>query len=130
MVVVYNNALTLGPGSARTQGCPGKAALGSLCLRHLHTRPAFSRRYIDTSVAHFSAIERQEHAQDPSLVNVELVRWLINPERLLVLASVPPSSSYGANMGKSRGYIIDPWSGRILRRYTERQFRRTWRVGK
>jgi hypothetical protein len=74
----------------------------------------------------FSQRERTEYARDPSWVNVLAKHWLRNPERLLVTAGVPPSSSCGANMGKMRGYIIDPHSGDILRRYTESQFRRVW----
>ncbi len=81
---------------------------------------------IDTPWAHLPPVERQEHAEDPSWVTVELVRWLAKPERLLVRGSVPSSSSYGANMGKSRGYIVDPRSGRILRSYTESQLRHKW----
>jgi hypothetical protein len=74
----------------------------------------------------FSQRERDEYARDPTWVNVFAKHWLRNPERLLVTAGVPPSSLYGANMGKMRGYIIDPRSGDILRRYTESQFRRVW----
>ncbi len=81
---------------------------------------------VNTAGARFSRRERQEFSRDPSWVNVFVLRWLSKPERLLVLAGVPPTSGYGANMSKCRGYIIDPRSGTILRTYTEEQFKRTW----
>jgi hypothetical protein len=70
----------------------------------------------------FSQREREQFARDPSWVNVFAVRWLSNPERLLVLASVPPSSRYGANLGKHRGYIVEPRTGHILHRCKETEF--------
>ncbi len=50
----------------------------------------------------FSEAERNRFTQDPSWVNVNVVKWLSNPVRLVVVASVPPSSGYGANSGRQR----------------------------
>ena len=74
----------------------------------------------------FSRGERERYARDPSWVNVFAVHWLSNPERLLVEASVPGSSGYGANMGELQGYMIDPITGCILHTYTEKEFMHTW----
>jgi len=74
----------------------------------------------------FSQAEKERFARDTSWVNVFAVHWLSGPGRLLVLAGVPPSSGYGANMGKRKGYIVDPRSGEIQREYTEYEFRRAW----
>jgi hypothetical protein len=70
----------------------------------------------------FSGRDREQFASDSSWVNVFAVRWIENPERLLILASVPPSSGYGANMGQRRGYVVEPITGRILHRCTETEF--------
>lgn len=70
----------------------------------------------------FSRRDREQFASDPSWVNVFAVRWIENPQRLLILASVPPSSGYGANMGKRLGYVVEPIAGRILHRCTEMEF--------
>jgi hypothetical protein len=70
----------------------------------------------------FSRRDREQFASDPSWVNVSAVRWIENPERLLILASVPPSSGYGANMGQRRGYVVEPITGRILLRCMETEF--------
>jgi hypothetical protein len=75
----------------------------------------------------FSDKERAQFAHDVKWVNVLACRWLENPQRLLVNAQVPPSSSCGANMGKSTAYIIEPRSGRILHTYTEKQSERLWK---
>jgi len=74
----------------------------------------------------FSKTEREQFARDPSWVDVVALHWLTSPERLLVLAFIPPSSGYGVNMGKRRGYLIDPLSGAILRSYTENEMKRLW----
>jgi len=74
----------------------------------------------------FSDVERAQFARDVKWVNVLACRWLHDPERLLVNAQVPPSSSCGANMGKSTAYIIEPRSGRILHTYTEQESERLW----
>lgn len=70
----------------------------------------------------FSQRDREQFARDPSWVNVFAVRWLENPERLLILASVPSSSGYGADMGERRGYVVEPITGHILHRCTETEF--------
>lgn len=67
----------------------------------------------------FTEAERRDFARDTTWVNVLAVQWLSNPDRLLVTASVPPSSSYGPNLGKLRGYVIDPLTGAIIRSYSE-----------
>ncbi|HEY1731677.1 MAG TPA: hypothetical protein VGG15_08000, partial [Terriglobales bacterium] len=74
----------------------------------------------------FSDAERAKFASNADWVNVLACRWLHDPERLLVNAQVPPSSSCGANMGKSTAYIIEPRSGRILHTYTEHESERLW----
>jgi hypothetical protein len=65
----------------------------------------------------FTNKERREFAHDVSWVNVVVVRWVTIPERLVVEASVPPSSRYGANLGRSRRYVINPRTGEILGSY-------------
>lgn len=75
----------------------------------------------------FSDKERVKFASDVRWVNVLACRWLRDPERLLVNAQVPPSSSCGANMSKSTAYIIEPRSGRILHTYTEPESERLWK---
>lgn len=66
----------------------------------------------------FSDAERKGFAKDTSWVNVRAIRWLADDE-LAVVASVPPSSGYGANSGKERAYVIDPTRGTIIRSYTQ-----------
>ncbi len=75
----------------------------------------------------FSDADRAQFARDVKWVNVLACRWLHDPERLLVNAQVPPSSSCGANMGKSTAYIIEPRSGRILHAYTQQESERLWK---
>jgi hypothetical protein len=75
----------------------------------------------------FSDAERAKFARNVDWVNVLACHWLRKPERLLVNAQVPPSSSCGANMGKSTAYVIEPHSGRILHAYTEQESERLWK---
>jgi hypothetical protein len=74
----------------------------------------------------FSLQDREKFARDPSWVNVVAVHWLKSPDRLVVLASVPASSGYGKNLGKRRGYIIDPIDGTIKQVYSEEEFKQAW----
>lgn len=72
----------------------------------------------------FSQAERQKFAQNPSWVNVIAVRWLSNPDRLVVTASVPPSSGYGVNMGKQRGYVVDPLTGKVQKSFSGEELKK------
>lgn len=74
----------------------------------------------------FSKTEREQFARDPSWVDVVALHWLTSPDRLLVLAFVPPSSGYGVNMGKRHGYVVDPMSGEIVESYPEAEMKRLW----
>ncbi len=74
----------------------------------------------------FSKQEQKKFAKVPSWVNVVAIHWLKSPERLLVSASVPPSSGYGKNMGQRRGYIIDPITGSILQSYDDAELKHLW----
>jgi hypothetical protein len=77
---------------------------------------------INPEGAHFfTDKERRGFSREVSWVNVVAVRWLTGPERLLVEGSVPPSSSYGANLGQCRKYVINPLTGEILESYADKE---------
>jgi hypothetical protein len=61
-------------------------------------------------------------------VNVAAIRWTERSNRLLMMAWVPDSSSFGANLGRYNGYEVETRTGRILRRYDQREFKQ--RFGK
>ncbi len=69
----------------------------------------------------FSAKGRREFTRDNRWVNVFACGWLTQPERLIVTAGVPPSSRYGLNMGSEVVYVIEPLSGKILHKYTDKE---------
>jgi hypothetical protein len=70
--------------------------------------------------------ERAQLAADASWVNVVGIKWLGTSGQLLVVALVPNSSGYGANMAKWLGYRIEVPSGAILQRYTPAEFLNEW----
>jgi hypothetical protein len=48
------------------------------------------------------------------------------PHTFVMMAEVPPSSSYGAHMGKVLGYEVDAATGKILDVMRPREFKRRW----
>ncbi len=60
-------------------------------------------------------------------VNVAAIRWMNNSDRLLMMAWVPDSSAFGANLGKFNGYVVESRTGRILNRYSEAEFKKKFR---
>lgn len=95
-------------------------------------RADFAHRFpagVNTPGTHmFSDKERGAFAKDASWVNVSACGWLSQPERLIVRASVPPSSRFGPNMGEKAVYVVDPLSGKILQTYLGEQAK-TFEVG-
>lgn len=76
------------------------------------------------SQAGCTAQQRLQMQRDPSWVNVAAIRWIENSDQLLMMAWVPDSSAFGANLGRHQGYLVDTHTGRILRRYSELEFKR------
>ena len=74
-----------------------------------------------------SAAQRRKMQRDPSWVNVAAIRWMQKSDQLLMMAWVPDSSDFGANLGKRQGYVVDTHNGRILRRYTQAEFEKKFR---
>ncbi len=60
-------------------------------------------------------------------VNVAAIKWLDGSKKLVLLAGVPPSSSYGSNMSKVKGYVVEVPSGRIAQILTKRAFLTRWK---
>lgn len=71
--------------------------------------------------------QRKKMQRDVSWVNVAAIRWMEKSDRLLMLAWVPDSSEFGANLGKYNGYVVDAHSGRVLNRYSEDEFKKRFR---
>lgn len=71
--------------------------------------------------------ERKQLRRNHSWVNVAAIRWEKGSEQLLLLAWVPPSAYFGANMGRYNGYVVDASTGAILKRYSKEQFERKFR---
>jgi hypothetical protein len=69
--------------------------------------------------------QQQKTAQNHDWVNVAGMTWLGSKE-LLVIGNVPNKSAYGANINRWLAYRIDARSGKILHRYSEKEFRHTW----
>lgn len=68
--------------------------------------------------------QQQRTAQSHDWVNVAGMTWLGSKE-LLVIGNVP-NSAYGANINRWLAYRIDARSGKILDRYSEKDFRHKW----
>jgi hypothetical protein len=79
------------------------------------------------SSAGCSAEQRRNMRRDPSWVNVAAIKWMARSDELLMMAWVPDSSAFGANLGRRQGYIVDTHTGRILRRYSEAEFQKRFR---
>lgn len=58
--------------------------------------------------------------------NYLTVAWA-SPHSVVLMAEVPSSSMYGANMGKVVGYEVDTETDKIVRSMTPREFKRRWR---
>lgn len=71
--------------------------------------------------------QRLQMQRDPSWVNVAAIRWMDTSDQLLMMAWVPDSSAFGANLGHRQGYLVDTRTGRILRRYSETEFQKRFR---
>ena len=69
--------------------------------------------------------QQQRAAQNHDWVNVAGMTWLSSKE-LLVIGNVPNKSGYGVNVNRWMAYRIDARSGKILARYTEKDFRHKW----
>jgi len=65
--------------------------------------------------------------EDVTWVNVAAIAWVDGSKQLAVLAGVPPSSRYGANMGKVKGYLVEVPSGHIVQTFTKRAFVSRWK---
>jgi hypothetical protein len=74
-----------------------------------------------------TADQRKLMRNDPKWVNVAAIRWMENSKRLLIMAWVPDSSAFGANLGRYNGYLVDAHTGRILTRYSEQEFKRRFK---
>ena len=53
--------------------------------------------------------------------NIYSIAWLRQSSQLLVLAEIPPSSGC-ANMGLSRGYVVDLDHHRVIESYSAKQY--------
>lgn len=69
--------------------------------------------------------QQQKATQNHDWVNVAGMTWLGSKE-LLVIGNVPNKSAYGANINRWLAYRIDARSGKILHRYSEKEFRHMW----
>ena len=58
--------------------------------------------------------QRKSMEEDVVWVNVAAIRWMQNSDQLLMMAWVPDSSAFGANLGRYNGYVVDAHDGRIL----------------
>jgi hypothetical protein len=74
-----------------------------------------------------TAAQRRRMQRDTSWVNVAAIRWMEKSNQLLMMAWVPDSSEFGANLGRRQGYVVDTHTGRILRRYSEAEFDKKFR---
>lgn len=74
-----------------------------------------------------TAEERRRMRRSSDWVNVAAIRWMENSDRLLLMAWVPDSSGFGANLGKYNGYLVDAHTGRILNRYSQEEFQKRFR---
>ena len=57
--------------------------------------------------------------------NYLTVAWA-SPHTVVMMAEVPSSSSYGANLGRVVGYELDTKTDRIVRSMPPREFKRRW----
>ena len=57
--------------------------------------------------------------------NYLTVAWAA-PHTVVLMAGVPPSSSWGRDMGRVSGYEIDAITGRIMRVLTPVEFKKRW----
>jgi hypothetical protein len=71
--------------------------------------------------------QRKSMEEDVVWVNVAAIRWMQNSDQLLMMAWVPDSSAFGANLGRYNGYVVDAHDGRILSRYSESEFKRRFK---
>lgn len=74
-----------------------------------------------------TAAQRKAMRRDVSWVNVAAIRWTQQSNRLLMMAWVPDSSEFGANLGRFNGYVVDAHTGQILNRYSEQEFKRRFK---
>jgi hypothetical protein len=74
-----------------------------------------------------SAGQRRRMRWDPSWVNVAAIRWMEKSDQLLMMAWVPDSSDFGANLGRRQGYVVDTHNGKIVRKYSEAEFEKRFR---
>jgi hypothetical protein len=79
------------------------------------------------SLADCTREQRAEMRKNVVWVNVAAIRWMEKSDRLLMMAWVPDSSAFGANLGRYNGYVVDAHNGRILSRYSEREFKRRFK---
>jgi hypothetical protein len=78
-------------------------------------------------MAECSSDQRKAMRKNVAWVNVAAIRWMEKSDRLLMLAWVPDSSAFGANLGRYHGYVVDARDGRILSRYSESEFKRRFK---
>ena len=71
--------------------------------------------------------QQREMRRNSDWVNVAAIRWMDSSDRLLMMAWVPDSSAFGANLGRFNGYVVDARTGRILNRYSETEFKRKFK---
>jgi hypothetical protein len=90
-------------------------------------RQDLARRFPACAGRGCTAEERRRLRKNSDWVNVAAIRWMENSRRLLMMAWVPDSSSFGANLGKYNGYVVDARNGRILNRYSEQEFQKKFR---
>jgi hypothetical protein len=92
-------------------------------------RQDLARRYPACvgSFAGCTAQQREQMRKDSLWVNVAAIRWMEKSDRLLMMAWVPDSTAFGANLGRYNGYVVDAHNGRILNRYSEAEFKRRFK---
>ncbi|ABF43419.1 hypothetical protein Acid345_4419 [Candidatus Koribacter versatilis Ellin345] len=74
-----------------------------------------------------TAAEQKKLRKSSDWVNVAAIRWMESSDRLLMMAWVPDSSAFGANLGRFNGYVVDARTGHILNRYSEADFKKKFK---
>ncbi len=90
-------------------------------------RHDLARRYPACVSAGCTAAERKHMQRDVSWVNVAAIRWMEKSKTILLMAWVPDSSEFGANLGRHQGYVVDARTGKILSKYSQEEFTRRFK---
>lgn len=90
-------------------------------------RRDLARRYPACVSAGCTAAQRKQMQRDVNWVNVAAIRWMEKSKRILLMAWVPDSSDFGANLGRHQGYVVDARTGKILSKYSQEEFTRKFK---